>query len=69
VLRDEFVLTLNADGRCTQALLRTKHAKGAYVLGSAIDPEATFRLHGDRCDLGYNIGRPPRNVSSAPSLA
>ena len=56
VIRDEFVLTLNADGRCTQALLRTKHVKGAYVLGSAIDPEATFRLHGDRCDLGYNIG-------------
>lgn len=57
VLRDEFVLTLNAEGCCTQALLRTKHAKGAYVLGSAIAPEATFRLHGDRCDLGYNIGQ------------
>lgn len=56
VLQDEFVLTLNAEGACTKALLRTKHAKGAYVLGSAIDPEATFRLHGDRCDLGYNIG-------------
>mgnify|MGYP001002263254 CR=1 FL=1 len=56
VLRDEFVLTLDAEGACTKALLRTKHVKGAYVLGSAIDPEATFRLHGDRCDLGYNIG-------------
>lgn len=56
VLRDEFLLTLNEEGRCTQATLRTKHAKGAYVMGSAIDPEASFRLHGDRCDLGYNIG-------------
>lgn len=56
VLGDEFVLTLDAEGACTKALLRTKHVKGAYVLGSAIDPEATFRLHGDRCDLGYNIG-------------
>jgi hypothetical protein len=56
VLRDEFLLTLSAEGVCTQARLRTKHVKGAYVMGSAIDPEATFRLHGDRCDLGYNIG-------------
>lgn len=55
-LRDEFVLTLNEEERCTQATLRTKHEKGAYVMGSAIDPEASFRLHGDRCDLGYNIG-------------
>jgi len=41
VLQDEFVLTLNAEGACMKALLRTKHVKGAYVLGSAIDPEAT----------------------------
>lgn len=56
VLRDEFLLTLSEEGRCTEAALRTKHEKGAYVMGSAIDPEASFRLHGDRCDLGYNIG-------------
>lgn len=56
VLRDEFLVTLSEEGGCTQAALRTKHEKGAYVIGSAIDPEATFRLHGDRCDLGYNIG-------------
>jgi hypothetical protein len=56
VLGDEFILTLNEEGVCTQATLRTRHEKGAYVLGSAIDPEATFRLHGERCELGYNIG-------------
>lgn len=56
VLGDEFVLTLNERGVCTQATLRTQHEKGAYAIGSAIDPEATFRLHGERCDLGYNIG-------------
>ena len=51
---DDF--TLDAHGRCTQATVRTKHVKGCYALGSAIDPEATFRLHGNRCDLGYNVG-------------
>lgn len=32
--------------------------KGAYRLGSATDPEATYRVHGDhhkKTDLGYNI--------------
>ena len=55
VLTDEFILTLDAQGACVQATLRIKHEKGSYVIGSAIDPEATFRLHGDRCDLGYNV--------------
>jgi hypothetical protein len=55
VLTDEFLLTLDAQGACLQAALRSKHEKGAYAIGSAIDPEATFRLHGDRCDLGYNV--------------
>lgn len=55
VLGDEFVLTLNEQGVCTQAALRPHHEKGAYAIGSAIDPEATFRLHGGRCDLCYNI--------------
>ncbi len=56
VLSDEFILTHDAAGGCTQATLRTKHVKGSYALGSAIDPEATFRVHGERCDLGYNVG-------------
>lgn len=56
VLHDEFLLTLSEGGVCTQATVRPKHEKGAYAIGSAIDPEASFRLHGDRCDLGYNIG-------------
>lgn len=56
VLADEFILTLDAQGACSQATLRTKHLKGSYALGSAIDPEATFRVHRDRCDFGYNVG-------------
>ena len=55
VLSDEFILTLDAQSACLQAALRSKHEKGAYAIGSAIDPEATFRLHGDRCELGYNV--------------
>lgn len=56
VLTDEFVLVLDEEGACVQATLRPKHVKGSYVIGSAVDPEATFRRHGDRCDLGYNAG-------------
>ena len=55
VLNDEFTFTLDEQGLCQQAVLRVKHEKGSYVIGSAIDPEATFRVHGERCDLGYNI--------------
>ena len=46
---------LNGQGNCVQATVRTHHEKGSYAIGSAIDPDATFRLHGDRCDLGFNI--------------
>ena len=35
--------------------LDPKH-KGTYRLGSATDPDATYRLHGnDKCDFGYNV--------------
>lgn len=54
-LTDEFIFTLDAEGGPMQAAVRTKHEKGSYVMGSAIDPEATFRQHGQQCDLGYNI--------------
>lgn len=35
--------------------LRNEHAKGSYALGSVKDPEASFRLHGDKTTFGYNI--------------
>ena len=35
--------------------LRSAHAKGSYALGSVKDPEASFRLHGDKTTFGYNI--------------
>jgi len=42
-------------GVWVKATVRTKHVKGSYVIGSAVDPEATFRQHGDQCDLCYNV--------------
>jgi len=55
ILHDEFVLERAADGRVTQATLRTKRVKGAYAMGSTVDPDATFRVHGARTTFGYNI--------------
>lgn len=39
----------------SQASLRPKHKKGAFCLGSTIDPEASFRYHHGHHDLGYNV--------------
>ncbi len=55
ILTDEFIFTQAENGDWAKASLRTKHVKGSYVIGSTVDPEATFRQHGDTCDLGYNI--------------
>ena len=62
VLRDEFECHYaeearegEAPGRIVKMTLREKHVKGAYALGSMLDPEATFRNHGKRSDFCYNI--------------
>lgn len=35
---------------------RATHPKGSYRIGSATDPEATYRVHGsDKLDFGYNV--------------
>ena len=39
-----------------QVTRRATHPKGSYRLGSATDPEATYRVHGsDKMDFGYNV--------------
>ncbi len=39
-----------------QVTRRAVHPKGSYRLGSATDPEATYRVHGgDKIDFGYNV--------------
>ena len=55
ILHDEFSLEMDDDGRVLNASLRDKHLKGAYVIGSTVDPQATFRNHGKACDLAFNI--------------
>ncbi len=54
VLGDEFSITTDDQGRATQVTHLVKKPKGSYRLGSAVDPEATFRVHGDVTQLGYN---------------
>lgn len=33
----------------------TEKERGQFVMGSAVDPEATFRKHGDKNELGSNV--------------
>jgi IS5 family transposase len=55
VLGDEFVFAQAESGEVTGARHATEKERGSFVLGSSVDPDATFRKHGDRIDLGYNI--------------
>ena len=56
ILADEVRLTTDPDGALVRVVERAKDDKGAYRLGSATDPEATYRLHGEKkSDFGYNI--------------
>ena len=55
VLKDEFTFAQDAAGTWVKATLRTEHEKSCYAIGSTVDPEATFRQHGDKCQLGYNV--------------
>lgn len=55
VLADEFSLTRDAQGAVTAATERPKDQKGSYRLGSATDPDATYRVHDDQTDFGYNV--------------
>jgi hypothetical protein len=56
ILADEVHLITDAEGTVTQVTARPKDDKGAYRLGSATDPEATYRVHGEKkSDFGYNI--------------
>ena len=52
---DEFMVTADAQGVPCSARICTKSERGSFVLGSTMDPDATFRKHGKRCDLGYNV--------------
>lgn len=53
ILDDEFEFSADKKSKVT-AKRRTTDLKGRYKIGSTIDPEATFRKHDKKVDLGYN---------------
>lgn len=53
ILDDDFEFSFDKKSNVT-AKRRTKDVKGRYKIGSTIDPEATFRKHDKKVDLGYN---------------
>ena len=55
ILADEFTLTHDAQQHVTAATELPKDAKGSYRLGSATDPDATYRVHDEQIDFGYNV--------------
>jgi IS5 family transposase len=55
VLAAEFALTRDPQGMVTAVVELPKDKKGSYRLGSATDPDATYRVHDDQIDFGYNV--------------
>jgi IS5 family transposase len=55
ILADECSLTRDAQAQVTAAAELPKDQKGSYRLGSATDPDATYRVHDDQIDFGYNV--------------
>jgi hypothetical protein len=56
IVADEVRLTLDEAGAVTAVTELIKDDKGSYRLGSATDPEATYRVHGEKkVEFGYNI--------------
>lgn len=55
LLTDAFVITRNATGEASVVRHCTQEERGSFVLGSTVDPEATFRNHGKKSELGYNV--------------
>lgn len=54
VLADEVHISYDPDGHVRTVRELPKANKGTYRLGSATDPDATYRVHGERTDFGYN---------------
>jgi IS5 family transposase len=55
ILADEVSITRNEQGEIIQVQELPKKKKGTYRIGSATDPDATHRVHGERKDFGYNV--------------
>ncbi len=56
IVADEVALTTDEAGAITTVIELDKDDKGSFRLGSATDPEATYRVHGEKkSDFGYNV--------------
>lgn len=55
MLCDEFVFEAGEEAHSLSVRYCTEKERGSFVIGSTIDPEATFRKHGDLNQLGYNV--------------
>lgn len=55
ILADELTFECDEQNQITGAHELPKKKKGSYRIASAADPDATYRVHGERIDFGYNI--------------
>jgi hypothetical protein len=56
IIADEVRLTTDADEAILTVTELDKDDKGRFRLGSATDPDATYRIHGEKkSDFGYNV--------------
>lgn len=55
ILDDEFAISWGAFFQPLTIRVLNQEERGPYRIGSATDPQATYRKHHDRTDLGYNV--------------
>lgn len=55
LLRDEFVFEAGEEANTLSVRPCSEKERGSFVIGSTLDPEATFRKHGEKNQLGYNV--------------
>ncbi len=55
IVADEVAVTRNEQGQIVSVQELPKKQKGSYRIASATDTDATFRVHGEKIDFGYNV--------------
>lgn len=55
ILTDEYVVQWDESGAVQSIRFCTDKERGSYRIISAVDPDATLRIHGNSVDRGYNV--------------
>jgi IS5 family transposase len=55
IIADELSIEKDETGQVVAVEELPKEKKGSYRIASATDPDATFRVHGEHIDFGYNV--------------